>query len=169
MKIIMFCISILLAYHHAKAQSLSDTTQAHQLSSLAFQQQSKGALKLSIQNFAQASAIYQQNSIWKKYLECQNQIARNYWRMNKLDSSMAISQAVLSHPQLEEKSLEQAEAFSNAGVVCDKRTDFAKAIQYFQKCLAIRKAKLGEEHTETGKVYFNIGSCNSLQKKWVLH
>lgn len=164
MKFLLSVTALLLATLSV-AQSPMDTVRASQQAAIALQQQKQGAFMQSNQNYAQAAAIYKKNNLWKKYIVSSNQIARNYWQMHKLDSSLAISKAILSLPQLEPNSLEQAEAFSNTGVVCDMKSDYDNALQYFHKCLAIRKAKLGDEHIETGKVYYNMGSCYNLQRK----
>jgi tetratricopeptide (TPR) repeat protein len=50
-----------------------------------------------------------------------------------------------------------AVSYSYLGMIHEKLGDFAKAIQYDLKAIEIRKANLGETHTETARLYNNLG------------
>ncbi|BDS12648.1 CHAT domain-containing protein [Aureispira anguillae] len=159
----LFCF-LLGFFLQNTSQANPDTTTANQFAQLAQQQQQSGQFMMSNQNFEKAAVIFEQAALWNSYINCQNQMARNYWKMHKLDSSLALSTAIEKHSNLVPQSLEHAELLSNIGVVYDMQSDYNTALKYFHQCLDIRKKKLGEDHFETGKIYYNIGVCYSLQR-----
>ena len=59
-------------------------------------------------------------------------------------------------------SIYMATSYNNIGSVYSDKGDYDKALEYLNKALAIRKAKLGEEHTDVANSYFFIGVtyCN---------
>ncbi len=155
----------------ASASSLSGQVplpleQADSLFQKGIVEQKKRAFLSSNQYFKQASILLKNASQWNKYLEAQNQIARNYWKMEKLDSSSVICQSISNSPYLETGSLIEGDLFNNIGVIHDIRAEYKKALEYFHKALSIRKKKLGDDHIETGKLYYNIGACYELQNQY---
>lgn len=164
MNVNSLCLLLLGFFLPNNLQANPDTSTANQLAQLAQQQQQHGQFMASNQNFEKAAAIFEQVALWNSYLNCQNQMARNYWKMHQLDSSLALSKSLAKHPYLVPQSLQHAELLSNIGVVYDMQSDYKTALKYFHQCLDIRKEKLGEDHFETGKIYYNIGACYSLQR-----
>ena len=50
----------------------------------------------------------------------------------------------------------------NKGGVYDSKNEFDKALDYYNKSLAIKKSILGENHTDVATSYNNIGISASL-------
>ena len=54
-------------------------------------------------------------------------------------------------------SIYMATSYNNIGSVYSDKGDYDKALEYYNKALTIRKAKLGEEHTNVATSYNNMG------------
>lgn len=158
MKTIFFLLLLLPFFHtHAQPLDLSDTLLAKQLVTEAINDQQKGAFSSSNQKLQQAIDIYAHQEQWEDYLMTKTQVVRNYWRGGNSDTALILCNEILASKHLSPKGLVAAEIYSNLGVINDKKGNYDEALKYYQKCLAIRKEKLGNDHQETGKIYFNIG------------
>ncbi|MGH1339834.1 MAG: tetratricopeptide repeat protein [Aureispira sp.] len=149
---------------------LGQDTLSHQEKNILFQRglsaQKKGEFAPSNQYFKQAKKQLKASKAWDVYLEAQNQIARNCWKMEKLDSASLVCQSIATSPHLKKGSLIEATLFNNIGVIHDIRAEYKEALNNFHQSLEIRKEKLGDDHIETEKLYYNIGACYELQSQF---
>lgn len=53
-----------------------------------------------------------------------------------------------------------ASSYNNFGITWDSKGNYDKALEYYEKCLAIRLKTLGGEHPDVATSYYNIGNCN---------
>ena len=51
-------------------------------------------------------------------------------------------------------------SYNNLGLVWNKKGEYDKAIEYFEKSLAIKLKTLGGEHSDVATSYFDIGNIN---------
>jgi len=58
---------------------------------------------------------------------------------------------------LGEKNIDVAWSYNNIGIVYSDKSEYEKALEYYQKALEIQKELLGEKHTNVADFYKNIG------------
>ena len=84
-----------------------------------------------------------------------NDFACNY------DLALKYCNRALHIAEANNDSIYIALSYNNIGSVYSNKGDYDKALEFFNKALAIWKAKLGEEHTDVATSYNNIGSVYS--------
>lgn len=127
----------------------------------------KGAFALSSAQFQLEMDSAKEEEDWAAYFEIRNWISKNYWKQDLLDSSELLIRTTFDEitSKLGKESLIESQAYSELGVVYDKRGDYEKALEAYKTCLAIREKQLDKGAMELGQVYFNIGTCYSLQEQ----
>lgn len=98
-------------------------------------------------------------SIWKDYLQCNNQMGICYWRLSDYRTSeeLLINTLEKGKKYLGQTNLVIAESLNQLGIVYDILGDYKKALANHQDALAIRLSILGEKHAEVARTYTTIG------------
>ena len=59
-----------------------------------------------------------------------------------------------------------ATSYNNIGQVWNKKGEYDKALEYYEKCLAIFLKTLGGEHPDVATSYFNIGKMHECKTEY---
>ncbi len=109
--------------------------------------------------YKKASARYEAERDWEKYVRCYNQMGEQSWRKQALDEAMQyLNQALqtgLEH--LGEQHPEIADCYQQMGIVYEWRGQYDQSLKFHQQALQIRLAKLGEQDLEVAHSYNNMG------------
>ena len=143
---------------NAQNLTVADTVTANRLFIQADSLKNAGEFDASVNYFMRAALIYQKNKLWPRYLRCINKVSENYWRQGKFDSSAVKATLALqeSMARMGHGNIEQASAYVNLGVINDEKGNSQKALQYYQKALAIQLEKVGAFHPVVANTYNNL-------------
>jgi len=108
--------------------------------------------------FEKAASIYEQVTLWQKYISCYNRLCEVYWRngnyslaLEKVEEALQKSTKISSqnHP-------EKAKIYSNLGIIYDFKGNYDIALVYHEKALKMRKELFDEKHSSIASSYNNI-------------
>lgn len=111
-------------------------------------------------NFFYKKAIdnYQKAELWDKAILCYIKIGDNYQKLDDAETALGnLNQALkLTRSHLGYQPMELAKGFQKLAFKYMQKKDFQKALELYQKVLAIQLDVLGKDHPETAKTYNSI-------------
>ncbi len=110
--------------------------------------------------FEKASNLYQNNSLWFKYLISQTKHGECYQNQWQLDQAIAIIKLAIKNTLLHtnENDTIVADTYFILGLCNVYQSKFDSAVFYWNKTLEIRKNLLGEKNIKTAGVYNALGN-----------
>ncbi|MEZ4886007.1 MAG: CHAT domain-containing tetratricopeptide repeat protein [Chitinophagales bacterium] len=125
----------------------------------------------SIKLLKQAIVIYEKWELWEKWVEVGNKIGLVYRDIGEYEQGIAFLQNILkvAEQYFGKDSYITASSIHNIGIHYQYLGDNKTALKYYQKALALRKKKYGDEKNPIlAFSYNNIGICYLLQTDYDL-
>ena len=119
----------------------------------------------SVYYFKKSAAIYMQEKVWQKYVECLNNLATNYLRLGNYQTAISHAEKALEicHEKLSATNPEVSYAYNGLGNIYRNMGNYSLAIKYYQQSKDIKIKNLGENHIDVTKAYNNMAIAYNLQ------
>lgn len=109
--------------------------------------------------FTKAARLYRNTQLWRREIECKNNIVEIFWRTAQLDTALSLANETKnsSIEKLGEGNIEEATAYHNIGVICTFKGNYNKALENFQASLDIKLSLLENKHVKIARTYNSMG------------
>ena len=170
-KILSVLLVLMISSLFSFAQNITaDTTLANSYFETAQEYYKNKSYDTAIVHFEKASALYQKNKLWKKYLQSETKHGECYqkqWQLNQAISTIkpAIEKALL---HINENDAIVADAYHILGFQYVYHSKNDSAIFYWEKALQIKKELLGKKHIDVAKGFYIIGNIYVVKNEYDL-